>query len=134
YKKARSELKKRSTDTLRLQKKVGRKGVAGRNADLQKALQEVNERKSILEEAEKKALRAALVEERSRYCVFVTFLKPVVVSWYRVRTWFISLAIGPPRISFSRGFPWRSNVAMLPLCWVHCHMLVGWIKSVIYEF
>uniref|UniRef100_A0A8D8LKI2 Metastasis suppressor protein 1 n=2 Tax=Cacopsylla melanoneura TaxID=428564 RepID=A0A8D8LKI2_9HEMI len=78
YKKARSELKKRSTDTLRLQKKVGRKGVAGRNADLQKALQEVNERKSILEEAEKKALRAALVEERSRYCVFVTFLKPVV--------------------------------------------------------
>ncbi|XP_026680367.1 flocculation protein FLO11 [Diaphorina citri] len=78
YKKARSELKKRSTDTLRLQKKVGRKGVVGRNADLQKALQEVNERKAILEEAEKKALRAALIEERSRYCVFVTFLKPVV--------------------------------------------------------
>jgi hypothetical protein len=25
-------------------------------------------------------VRAALVEERSRFCLFVTFLKPVVVS------------------------------------------------------
>lgn len=78
-KRARAELKKRSTDTLRLQKKV-RKGASG---DLQKrleyGLQDVNERRQLLEETEKHAVRAALVEERSRFCAFVGFLKPVVV-------------------------------------------------------
>lgn len=77
YKKARSELKKRSTDTLRLQKKARKSGKAD---DLQKALLEVSEKKTILEEAEKKAVRDALIEERSRYCLFVALLKPVVVS------------------------------------------------------
>lgn len=79
-KRARAELKKRSTDTLRLQKKV-RKGASG---DLQKrleyGLQDVNERRQLLEENEKQAVRAALLEERSRFCAFVGFLKPVVVS------------------------------------------------------
>lgn len=70
-------MKKRSTDTLRLQKKARKSGKAD---DLQKALQDVSEKKSVLEETEKKAIREALVEERSRYCLFVTFLKPVVVS------------------------------------------------------
>ncbi|XP_022912931.1 protein MTSS 2 isoform X6 [Onthophagus taurus] len=78
YKKARAELKKRSTDTLRLQKKM-RKGAGG---DLQKrleyGLQDVNERKHFLEETEKQAVRAALLEERNRFCTFVEFLKPVV--------------------------------------------------------
>ncbi|KAF5307190.1 hypothetical protein FQR65_LT00706 [Abscondita terminalis] len=78
YKRARSELKKRSTDTLRLQKKV-RKGASG---DLQKrlecGLQDVTERRQLLEETEKQAVRAALIEERSRFCSFVGFLKPVV--------------------------------------------------------
>ncbi len=77
YKKARADLKKRSADTLRLQKKARKSGKA---EDLQKALLEVSEKKSVLEEAEKKAVREALIEERSRYCLFVTFLKPVVVS------------------------------------------------------
>ncbi|KAK9873756.1 hypothetical protein WA026_002111 [Henosepilachna vigintioctopunctata] len=78
YKRARNELKKRSTDTLRLQKKM-RKGAAG---DLQKrlecGLQDVTERRQMLEETEKHAVRAALLEERSRFCTFVGFLKPVV--------------------------------------------------------
>ncbi|KAL3288715.1 hypothetical protein HHI36_003150 [Cryptolaemus montrouzieri] len=78
YKRARNELKKRSTDTLRLQKKM-RKGAGG---DLQKrlecGLQDVTERRQILEETEKHAVRAALLEERSRFCIFVGFLKPVV--------------------------------------------------------
>lgn len=77
YKKARADLKKRSTDTLRLQKKARKSGKAD---DLQKALLEVSEKKTILEEAEKKAVRDALIEERSRYCLFVALLKPVVVS------------------------------------------------------
>ncbi|XP_054278947.1 protein MTSS 1 isoform X3 [Macrosteles quadrilineatus] len=79
FKRARAELKKRSTDTLRLQKKV-RKGC--KTGELQRkvesCMQDVNERRYILEETEKKAVRAALIEERSRFCVFVAFLKPVV--------------------------------------------------------
>lgn len=77
YKKARAELKKRSTDTLRLQKKA-RKGA--KMNELHKALQDVSDRKAVLEETEKRAVREALIEERSRYCIFVTFLKPVLVS------------------------------------------------------
>lgn len=75
-------MKKRSTDTLRLQKKA-RKGCKSGGNDLQRrlesGLQDVSERRVILEETEKRAVRAALVEERSRFCVFVAFLKPVVV-------------------------------------------------------
>lgn len=82
FKRARAELKKRSTDTLRLQKKM-RKGAGG---DLQKrfecGLQDVTERRQLLEETEKHAARAALTEERSRFCTFVSFLKPVVVRIY----------------------------------------------------
>ncbi|KAG5884110.1 hypothetical protein JTB14_024149 [Gonioctena quinquepunctata] len=78
YKRARAELKKRSTDTLRLQKKM-RKGAGG---DVQKrfecGLQDVTERRQLLEETEKHALRSALVEERGRFCTFVGLLKPVV--------------------------------------------------------
>ncbi|XP_050292981.1 uncharacterized protein LOC126733634 isoform X2 [Anthonomus grandis grandis] len=78
YKRARAELKKRSTDTLRLQKKM-RKGAGG---DVQKrfecGLQDVNERRQLLEETEKHAVRAALIEERGRFCTFVALLKPVV--------------------------------------------------------
>ena len=79
---ARAELKKRSTDTLRLQKKA-RKG--SKSGELQRrvesSLQDVTERKHILEETEKKAVRAALIEERSRFCLLVAFLKPVVVIY-----------------------------------------------------
>ncbi|KAG8236857.1 hypothetical protein J437_LFUL017222 [Ladona fulva] len=113
YKRARAELKKKSTDTLRLQKKAARKGgsmapignssgpVGGGSSlvtklectgvgtgpviggpDLQHqldvSLADVNERRHLLEEAEHKAACAALVEERSRYCIFVACLKPVV--------------------------------------------------------
>lgn len=48
--------------------------------ELHKALQDVSDRKAVLEETEKRAVREALIEERSRYCIFVTFLKPVLVS------------------------------------------------------
>lgn len=85
YKRARAELKKRSTDTLRIQKKM-RKGAGG---DLQKrleyGLQDVTERRQLLEETEKHAVRAALVEERSRFCIFVGMLKPVVVGFVPAR-------------------------------------------------
>lgn len=34
----------------------------------------------LLEETEKQAVRRALIEERGRFCSFITFLQPVVVS------------------------------------------------------
>ncbi|XP_052123701.1 protein MTSS 1 [Frankliniella occidentalis] len=78
YKRAKSELKKRSTDTLRLQKKA-RKGCGGDLAKrVESCLADVTERRHLLEHAEKQAVRAALIEERARFCTFATFLKPVV--------------------------------------------------------
>lgn len=78
YKRAKAELKKRSTDTLRLQKKA-RKGKSGElQRRVETSLQDVTEHRHLLEETEKQAVRAALVEERSRFCLFVAFLKPVV--------------------------------------------------------
>ncbi|XP_034237689.1 protein MTSS 1 [Thrips palmi] len=78
YKRAKAELKKRSTDTLRLQKKA-RKGCGGDLAKrVESCLADVTERRQLLEAAEKQAVRAALIEERARFCAFATFLKPVV--------------------------------------------------------
>lgn len=74
-------MKKRSTDTLRLQKKA-RKGCGGDLAKrVESGLADVTERRQLLEAAEKQAVRAALIEERARFCTFATFLKPVVVRY-----------------------------------------------------
>lgn len=40
----------------------------------------VQEKRLSLEETERKAVRAALLEERGRYCLLARFLKPVLVS------------------------------------------------------
>lgn len=40
----------------------------------------VQEKRQTLEETERKAVRAALLEERGRFCQFARFLKPVLVS------------------------------------------------------
>lgn len=104
YKKARTELKKKSCDTLRLQKKKARKGlqqqqiygtlphgVSQCNATnlagdaefgrlLESSAAVVQEKRQTLEETERKAVRAALLEERGRFCQFARFLKPVLVS------------------------------------------------------
>ncbi|XP_068567529.1 protein MTSS 1-like isoform X2 [Cebidichthys violaceus] len=81
YKKARQEIKKRSSDTLKLQKKAKKADVFGRGdlqPQLDSAMQEVSDKYLLLEETEKQAVRKALVEERSRFCCFVSMLKPVV--------------------------------------------------------
>lgn len=58
-----------------------RKGASGElQKRLEYGLQDMTERRQLLEETEKQAVRAALLEERSRFCLFVGFLKPVVVS------------------------------------------------------
>lgn len=43
--------------------------------------QDIQERKQQLEEMEEKAVKAALIEERSRFCHFVSLLNPVVVKY-----------------------------------------------------
>lgn len=77
YKKARSEIKKKSSDTIKLQKKV-KKGKDEVRMQLDSALQDVNTRYAVLEETEKRAVCRALIEERGRFCSFVTMLKPVL--------------------------------------------------------
>ncbi|XP_029947527.1 protein MTSS 1 [Salarias fasciatus] len=77
YKKARADIKKKSSDTIKLQKKV-RKGKGEARGQLDSALQDVNVRYAVLEETEKRAVCRALIEERARYCSFVTMLKPVL--------------------------------------------------------
>lgn len=102
FKKARAELKKRSTDTLRLQKKKARKGqvhlhVQGQsqshgscsgdvelNRMLESSAAVVQEKRLSLEETERKAVRAALLEERGRFCLLARFLKPVLVSTFQI--------------------------------------------------
>ncbi|GAB5584230.1 protein MTSS 1 isoform X6 [Prionailurus iriomotensis] len=127
YKKARQEIKKKSSDTLKLQKKakkvdalvIFRKennllnsggvkaswvlfvGILRReyNQDLEtgsgrtvlktegrgdiqpqldSALQDVNDKYLLLEETEKQAVRKALIEERGRFCTFISMLRPVI--------------------------------------------------------
>ncbi|XP_042336781.1 protein MTSS 2 isoform X2 [Sceloporus undulatus] len=77
YKRARHEIKKKSSDTLKLQKKA-RKGKGDLQPQLDNALQDVNDMYLLLEETEKQAVRKALIEERGRFCTFITYLQPVV--------------------------------------------------------
>ncbi|KFV81764.1 Metastasis suppressor protein 1, partial [Struthio camelus australis] len=90
YKKARQEIKKKSSDTLKLQKKakkvlikctLGCSLCAGRGdiqPQLDSALQDVNDKYLLLEETEKQAVRKALIEERGRFCTFISMLRPVI--------------------------------------------------------
>ncbi|XP_017148159.1 pneumococcal serine-rich repeat protein isoform X18 [Drosophila miranda] len=78
YKRCRSELKKRSSDTLRLQKKARKGQTDGLQSLMDSHMQDVTLRRAELEEVEKRSLRAAMVEERLRYCSFVHMLQPVV--------------------------------------------------------
>ncbi|XP_019728504.1 metastasis suppressor protein 1-like isoform X3 [Hippocampus comes] len=77
YKRARQEIKKKSSDTLKLQKKA-KKGRGDILPQLDCAMQDVNDKYILLEEIEKEALRKALIEERQRFCTFVALLRPVV--------------------------------------------------------
>nr|XP_025726884.1 metastasis suppressor protein 1 isoform X5 [Callorhinus ursinus] len=81
YKKARQEIKKKSSDTLKLQKKAKKVDALGRGdiqPQLDSALQDVNDKYLLLEETEKQAVRKALIEERGRFCTFIAMLRPVI--------------------------------------------------------
>ncbi|XP_018409582.1 PREDICTED: MTSS1-like protein isoform X2 [Nanorana parkeri] len=77
YKKARAEIKKKSSDTIKLQKKV-KKGKDDVRLQLDSALQDMSDKYALLEETEKRAVSRALIEERGRFCMFVSFLRPVL--------------------------------------------------------
>uniref|UniRef100_A0A8C9SRG3 MTSS I-BAR domain containing 2 n=1 Tax=Scleropages formosus TaxID=113540 RepID=A0A8C9SRG3_SCLFO len=77
YKRSRHEIKKKSSDTLKLQKKA-RKGRGDLQPQLDSAIQDVTDMCLLMEEMEKQAVRRALVEERGRFCTFISFLQPVV--------------------------------------------------------
>ncbi|KAH0617447.1 hypothetical protein JD844_015691 [Phrynosoma platyrhinos] len=128
YKKARQEIKKKSSDTLKLQKKAKKGKFSHSEAleyilrciktahivrihyatfdislystmiepnttftflhceigrgdiqpQLDSALQDVNDKYLLLEETEKQAVRKALIEERGRFCSFISMLRPVI--------------------------------------------------------
>lgn len=78
YKRCRTELKKRSNDTLRLQKKARKDQSDTIQSLVDSHMQDVTLRRAELEEVERKSLRAAMIEERMRYCSFVNMLQPVV--------------------------------------------------------
>ncbi|CAH0697306.1 unnamed protein product [Spodoptera exigua] len=78
-KRARAELRRRVTEAQRHARKARRAPPdAKRRADV--CMQDIQERKQQLEEMEEKAVKAALIEERSRFCHFVSLLNPVVES------------------------------------------------------
>ncbi|XP_067276376.1 MTSS I-BAR domain containing 2a isoform X3 [Pseudorasbora parva] len=79
YKRSRQEIKKKSSDTIKLQKKA-RKGRGGLQPQLDSAMQDVSDMYLLMEETEKQAVRRALLEERGRYCTFISFLQPVVIG------------------------------------------------------
>ncbi|XP_037111075.1 MTSS I-BAR domain containing 2a isoform X4 [Syngnathus acus] len=80
YKRSRQEIKRKSLDTIKLQKKA-RKELLGRGnlrPQLDSAMQDVSDLYLLMEETEKQAVRRALLEERGRYCAFINLLQPVV--------------------------------------------------------
>jgi hypothetical protein len=91
HKKAKTDIKKAASDTMRLQKKVkkGNQSQHGKTEmqyKLDQAMAEVNSKYTQLEETEKNSLRTALIEERSRFCLFITCLKPFVDNEVKLLT------------------------------------------------
>jgi IRSp53/MIM homology domain len=84
YKRARNELKKRSSDTLRLQKKAKKGTSDSLQSIVDASMSSVNQQKAELDEVERKSLRSAMIEDRTRYCHFVNMLQPVVKQEYEM--------------------------------------------------
>lgn len=84
YKRCRAELKKRSTDTLRLQKKAKKGQSDSIQSLVESSMHDITQRKADLEEVERRSLRAAMIEERTRFCTFVNLLQPVVQEEFEV--------------------------------------------------
>ena len=77
---ARSPLARTHTNDNNKYNNISPAGKSDIHSRVESALQDVNEKFLNLESTEKTAVRTALVEERSRYCHFMSCLKPVIVS------------------------------------------------------
>ncbi|KAK3751291.1 hypothetical protein QZH41_012201 [Actinostola sp. cb2023] len=77
YKKCKQEMKKITAETLKWQKKV-KKGKTEHQERLDAVIKQANTQLAAFEEQERKYLRKALIEERSRYCMVATCIKTVV--------------------------------------------------------
>jgi metastasis suppressor protein 1 len=84
YKRCRNELKKRSSDTLRLQKKAKKGASDNLQSFVDSSMHAVNQQKAELDEVERKSLRVAMIEDRTRFCHFVSMLEPVVKQEYEM--------------------------------------------------
>ncbi|CAK1547625.1 unnamed protein product [Leptosia nina] len=78
-KRARAELRRRMHDAQRQSRKA-RRATPDMKRRNDVSLQDIQERQEQLEEMEEKAVKAAFIEERSRFCHFVSLLNPVVES------------------------------------------------------
>lgn len=78
HKRCRTELKKRSTDTLRLKKKAKRGQTDQITNMIETSMMDISAKRDELDAVDRKSLRDVMVEERHRYCAFVRMLQPVV--------------------------------------------------------
>lgn len=78
HKRCRTELKKRSTDTLRLKKKAKRGQTDQIQSMIETSMLDISAKRDELDAVDRKSLREVMVEERHRYCAFVHMLQPVV--------------------------------------------------------
>ena len=78
YKKAKQDLKKVGLETVRLHKKVNKKGKFGQKERLEAVMKMASAQFGVFEEHQKRALRKVMIEERSRYCILLNLFQPVV--------------------------------------------------------
>ncbi|TRY62188.1 hypothetical protein TCAL_17208 [Tigriopus californicus] len=78
YKKLRAEIKKKSENSQRIQKKNRKNKDPKSQMIVEAAVKDVNKSMKHLSDTEKNAVRRVLMEERSRYCTFVACLKPLL--------------------------------------------------------
>jgi len=78
-KRLRAEVKRVTAESMRIEKKCKKSNGRGDMAKrLELSRQEVADKYMLLEENEKAAVKQAMIEERSRFCLFVSYLKPVM--------------------------------------------------------
>lgn len=77
-------MKKRSNDTLKLQKKAKRGTLENLQSLVDTSVLNVHQQKAELDDIERTFLRNLMVEDRTRYCYFVNVLRPVVKEEYEL--------------------------------------------------
>lgn len=77
-KRSRADLKKHSTDTIRLKKKTKKCQSDMIQSLIETSIMTINNKHDALATLERTYLRDIMIEERNRFCVFVNMLQPIV--------------------------------------------------------